>query len=56
MNVKVIDCYNSGIKAEFEFSSAPGKYLIDGLHPNTDGQELMGNYISKEIYEYYQPK
>lgn len=54
LSVNVIDCYNhSGIMAEFEFSAAPGKYLIDGLHPNEDGQELMGNYISQEIYNSY---
>lgn len=50
LSVQLIDCYaNSGITEKFEVSSGRGRYLRDGLHPDTEGQVLMGRYIAKEI-------
>lgn len=50
LSVQVIDCYaHSGITEKFEQPSTRGQYLRDGLHPDKEGQELMGRYIAKEI-------
>lgn len=50
LSVPLIDCYsNCGITEKFEQPSARGRYLRDGLHPDREGQELMGRYIAKEI-------
>ena len=50
LSVQLIDCYsNSGITGKFEQPSGRGRYLRDGLHPDKEGQELMGRYIAKEI-------
>lgn len=47
---QVVDCYNnSGIIEKFEVIDGQGKYLLDGLHPAYNGQELQGKYVSKEI-------
>lgn len=49
-SVQVIDCYaNSGISEKYEVWNARGRYLKDGLHPDIEGQQLMGRYIAKEI-------
>ena len=49
-SVQLIDCYGeSGICEKFEQPSSRGKYLRDGLHPDVEGQQLMGRYIAKEI-------
>ena len=54
LSVQVIDCYsNSGISEKFEQPSSQGRYLNDGLHPGTNGQQLMGRYIAKEIRNNY---
>lgn len=54
LSVQLIDCYsNSGITEKFEQSSGRGRYLRDGLHPDKEGQELMGRYIAKEIRNNY---
>lgn len=53
-NVQVIDCYSeSGIIQQFEKWGEKGRYLRDGLHPDKEGQELMGRYIAKEIRNNY---
>jgi lysophospholipase L1-like esterase len=50
LSVQLIDCYsNSGITEKFEVPSGRGRYLRDGLHPDKEGQVLMGRYIAKEI-------
>lgn len=50
LSVQLIDCYsNSGITEKLEQPSGRGRYLRDGLHPDKEGQELMGRYIAKEI-------
>jgi len=50
LSVQVIDCYsNSGITEKFEQPKGHGRYLRDGLHPEAEGQQLMGRYIAKEI-------
>ncbi len=46
-NVSVIDFYNCGIDA-----SNASEFLIDGLHPNKSGQNLMYLEAKKEIDSY----
>lgn len=40
-----------GITEKLE--TGTGRYLRDGLHPDTEGQELMGRYLAKEIRNNY---
>lgn len=63
-SVPVIDAYaESGISAFFEKGwddmsyngSNAGRYLFDGLHPNTDGYKLLSNYFSNRINMIYVP-
>lgn len=50
-SVEVIDMYsNCGISSMLETGTGP--YLKDGLHPNTDGQKLMGKYAAAQIRNY----
>ena len=50
LSVQVIDCYGeSGISQFFENSNTRGRYLKDGVHPDIEGQRLIGRYIAKEI-------
>lgn len=51
MGCQIIDQYNGcGITAAIENDASPfGPYLRDGLHPNADGQKLMGYYAAKQI-------
>lgn len=50
-SVEVIDMYsNCGISSMLENGTGP--YLRDGLHPNTDGQKLMGKYAASVIRNY----
>lgn len=50
MSVQLIDCYSgSGICEKFEKEDGTGRYLKDGLHPDTAGQTLEGKFIGKEI-------
>ena len=52
-SVPVIDCYSEcGIRAEDESWGERGRYLKDGLHPDVEGQQLMGQYIAKKIQDY----
>lgn len=54
LSVQVIDCYsNCGISEKFEQASGKGRYLRDGLHPDVEGQQLMGRFIAKEIRNNY---
>lgn len=49
LSVRVIDCYaECGISEKLENGQGQ-RYLRDGLHPEKDGQILMGKYIAKEI-------
>ncbi len=49
-SVQVIDCYSEcGISEKYEVWGGRGRYLKDGLHPDVEGQQLMGRYIAKEI-------
>lgn len=53
-SVQVIDCYSEcGISGIFETWQKRGRYLKDGLHPDKEGQVLMGHYIAKEIRNNY---
>ena len=50
-SVEVIGMYsNCGISSMLETGTGP--YLKDGLHPNVDGQKLMGKYATSRIREY----
>lgn len=40
-----------GITEKLE--TGTGRYLRDGLHPDTEGQKLMGRYLAKEIRNNY---
>ena len=54
LSVQLIDCYGeSSICEKFEQPSSRSKYLRDGLHPDVEGQVLMGRYIAKEIRNNY---
>lgn len=49
LSVQVIDCYSEcGISEKLEDGHGH-RYLRDGLHPDKEGQKLMGRYIAKEI-------
>ena len=49
-SVPVIDMYNEcGISWFTESKNSEGRYLRDGLHPNTLGQEMMGNFVTKQL-------
>ena len=49
-NFIIIDATNeSGIIREFETSGASGRYLADGLHPNTDGSIKIAKLYSNVI-------
>lgn len=53
LSVQIIDCYSeSGISEKLEDGHGH-RYLRDGLHPDTEGQQLMGRYIAKEIRNNY---
>ncbi len=54
MSVQMIDCYsNSGICEKYENIDAEGRYLMDGLHPKENGQQLEGRFAAKEIRNNY---
>lgn len=54
LSVQVIDCYSEcGISEKTEVWGARGRYLRDGLHPDVEGQQLMGRYIAREIRNRY---
>lgn len=39
----------SGIIKQFETVGSEGRYLLDGLHPNEAGKQLLGDYFAKKI-------
>ena len=50
MSVEVIDAfYKSGIYGAFENQGASGKYLADGLHPNSAGAKVLAACYSNAI-------
>lgn len=50
MGAQIIDCFSEcGICEKFEVIGGEGKYLRDGLHPDSPGQILEGRYAAKEI-------
>lgn len=57
MGCQVIDQYSGcGITSAIESDSSPyGPYLRDGLHPNADGQKIMGEYAAKIVGGLYFP-
>lgn len=53
LSVQLIDCYGEcGITEKLENGQGQ-RYLRDGLHPDEEGQRLMGRYIAKEIRNNY---
>ncbi|HDR3483919.1 TPA: SGNH/GDSL hydrolase family protein [Bacillus pacificus] len=49
-NFIIIDAHNeSGVVRDFEVPNGQGRYLYDGLHPNTKGQELMAKLYSRVV-------
>lgn len=61
-SIPVIDAYNeSGITTSTEKGwedesyngNNAGKYLFDGLHPNSDGYEVLSNFYAEKINELY---
>lgn len=55
-NFIVIDAEcECGIVRENEVVDGYGLYLVDGLHPNTDGAKLMAKYYSNVILKNYVP-
>ena len=40
------------LKRKMKFGKNVGRYLKDGLHPDVEGQQLMGQYIAKKIQDY----
>ncbi len=54
LSVQLIDCYSGcGICEKFEIEKAEGRYLVDGLHPKLNGQQLEGRFVAKEIRNNY---
>lgn len=55
MGCQIIDQYKGcGITSAIENDASPyGPYLRDGLHPNTDGQKLMGAFAASQIKAKY---
>jgi lysophospholipase L1-like esterase len=50
-NFILIDAFSeSGIVKEFEVDGSEGRYLSDGLHPNTAGQQLLSDFINLNIW------
>ena len=39
----------SGITGEFEANGVNGRYLIDGLHPNDNGGNVLGTYYAQAL-------
>ena len=55
MGCQIIDQYKGcGITSAIENDESPyGPYLRDGLHPNTNGQKLMGSFAASQIKSKY---
>jgi lysophospholipase L1-like esterase len=50
LSAPCIDAFRkSGINARYEIASANGKYLKDGLHPNTAGAVVLARCYHKEL-------
>lgn len=49
LGAQVIDPTSCGICEKFENEGAPGRYLLDGLHPNEKGREMMGRFIAAQL-------
>lgn len=44
---------NSGIYGRYEKANGNGKYLVDGLHPNSDGKKKLGDYYASCVINYF---
>lgn len=53
LSVPVIDVGECGIYGRYEVKGSEGKYLYDGLHPNSKGGKLLGEYIVRKYIEWY---
>ena len=45
----IMGAYDSGIYGRYETANVNGKYLADGIHPNTDGGVVLGKLYAREI-------
>ena len=55
MGCQIIDQYSGcGITSAIESDASPyGPYLVDGLHPNTEGQKMMGAFAASQMLAKY---
>lgn len=56
--LNIVDCMTEcGIIRQYENGpgGAEGRYLADGLHPNTKGKKLLGRYWAYKIAQYFSP-
>lgn len=44
----------SGITGEFEANGIDGRYLVDGLHPNANGGNLLGTFYANTLVAMFQ--
>lgn len=53
-NFKIIDAFEEvGVVRDFEVKDAPGRYLTDGLHPNSICKEKQGKYYANQVISQY---
>lgn len=53
-SIPVIDQYdNVGITRLYEIAGSEGRYLRDGLHPNTNGKKKIASYITRKLKNMY---
>lgn len=54
LSIPVFDAFiDSGIYGCFENYNAQGKYLKDGLHPNSAGIKKLGDYFAHKVLSWY---
>lgn len=53
MSVEVIDTFECGVCGIYEKKDENGRYLIDGLHPNVAGAQVMGEYNARAVISKY---
>ena len=51
-STQFIDTQDCGITGYTEYNGSNGLYLIDGLHPNSNGAKYMGYYNATKVQEY----
>lgn len=57
LSAKLIEATSrSGITGEFESNGTNGRYLIDGLHPNTNGGNVLGTFYANSLISMFSKK